>query len=531
MAAAKRTVPGREIAGPIIRLAPLVAVVTGGLVRLSFVLQASFPLNDGGLFYLMVQELQQTGYRLPVFTAYNGGQIPYAYPPLGLYLAGLVADVGPWSLLDAFRWLPALLSVATIPAFYALARDVLPTRASAVGASLAFAFLPGSFAWEIMGGGVTRALGMLLATLAVQHAYRLYTRASPRYLLTAIVFSAGAVLSHLAMAWAAALGIALLALVYGRGRSRRSLVSSLLLVAGTLALSSPWWAVILARHGLAPFVAAAGSPEPAYVGLALLATLQLSGEPFFPIIAGLGLLGALAGMPKRQFLWAGWIAALFVLDPRTAQTTVSLPLALLAGIGIAEVLLPLVVRTPPHRLRLVAAILVFLFALATLGAAVGPLPVLGVLSAEEREAMRWIAAATPATARFLVVTGDGAWGSDRSAEWFPVLAKRTSVATVQGTEWLTGFAERTHRYTELQLCATQGAGCLEEWAAQYGVTFTHVYLPKRPSVGVSERSRPCCRGLAEVLRREPGYRLVYDGPGALVFEHRGSSGERSDLLR
>ena len=470
----------------------------------------------------MVQELRQAGYRLPALTAYNGGQIPFAYPPLGLYLAGLVADLGPWSLLDVFRLLPAVLSVATIPAFYALARDVLPTRTAAVGAVLAVAFLPGSFAWQIMGGGVTRAPGMLLATLAVQQAYRLYTRRSPRHLPAAAAFSAGAVLSHLAMAWAAALGIALLALTLGR--SRRGLVTSLLLVAGTLGLSSPWWATVIAKHGLAPLRAAAGSPEPAYTGLALLATLQLGNEPFFPVLAGLALLGALACVPRRQFLWIGWVAAVFVLDPRTAQTTATLPLALLAGIGIAEVLLPVLARTQaggrPGR-RLSAVVTVFLFAHATVGASVGPLPVLGVLPAAERDAMRWVAAEVPAPARFLVITGDGAWGSDRSSEWFPVLAERVSVATVQGTEWLPGFAERTDRYTRLQLCATQGAECLEAWAAEYDVVFTHIYLPKRPSVGVYGRSRPCCSGLEAALRHDARFEVLYEGIGAVILLHRG----------
>ncbi|MGQ9681074.1 MAG: glycosyltransferase family 39 protein [Anaerolineae bacterium] len=511
MTAATTTSDSEARAGPFLRLAPLVAVLAGGLLRLSFVWKASFPLNDGGLFYLMVQELWQAGYRLPSFTAYNGGQIPFAYPPLGLYLAGLVADLGQCSLLDVFRLLPAILSMATIPALYALARDALPTRTAAVGAVLAFALMPGSFAWQIMGGGVTRAPGMLLATLAVQQAYRLYTRRSLRHLLAATVFSAGAVLSHLAMAWAAALGIALLALIYGR--SRRGLVTSLLLVAGTLALSSPWWATVIARHGLAPFTAAAGSPEPAYTGLALLATLQLGSEPFFPVLAGLALLGALACIPRRQFLWMGWAAAMFVLDPRTAHTTATLPLALLAGIGIAEVLLPVLTGQ-----RLSAVVIVFLFAHAIVGGSVGPMPVLGVLPAAEREAMLWVAAETPASARFLVITGDGAWGSDRSSEWFPVLAQRVSVATVQGTEWLPGFAERTDRYTRLQVCATQGAECLETWAAEHGVAFTHVYLAKRPSVGVYGRSRPCCSGLEAALHCDAQYRLLYDGPAALVFE-------------
>jgi hypothetical protein len=60
------------------------AVLLGLLIRLSFVVGTDFPLNDGALFYTMVRDLQQVHYRLPLYTSYNGAQIPFAYPPLAL---------------------------------------------------------------------------------------------------------------------------------------------------------------------------------------------------------------------------------------------------------------------------------------------------------------------------------------------------------------------------------------------------------------------------------------------------------------
>ena len=85
-----------------------------------------FPLNDGGMFYVMVEDLKAAGYALPEYTSYNGGDIPFAYSPLPFYLAAGLSDLGGWDTLDVLRFLPLLFSILTIPAFYLLARAMLP---------------------------------------------------------------------------------------------------------------------------------------------------------------------------------------------------------------------------------------------------------------------------------------------------------------------------------------------------------------------------------------------------------------------
>ena len=65
-----------------------VAILIGGTIRLYGVLQSNFPINDGGLFYTMIKDLMANGYRLPVTTSYNHLNLPFAYPPLFLYLTG-----------------------------------------------------------------------------------------------------------------------------------------------------------------------------------------------------------------------------------------------------------------------------------------------------------------------------------------------------------------------------------------------------------------------------------------------------------
>src|SRR5712691_11167098 len=105
--------------------AALAGVLLGTAVRLARVLTTDFPLNDGGLFMVLVRDLQRAHYLLPATTSYNGGAIPFAYPPAGFYLVGLLNGSTHIGLVDLFRFLPAAISALTVYAFYRLARRLL----------------------------------------------------------------------------------------------------------------------------------------------------------------------------------------------------------------------------------------------------------------------------------------------------------------------------------------------------------------------------------------------------------------------
>ena len=128
--------------------------------------------------------------------------------------------------------------------------------------------------------------------------------------------------------------------------------------------------------------------------------------------------------------------------------------------------------------------------------------------------MSWVARETPSNARFLIVAGTP-WEIDRNSEWFPVLAQRKSVATVQGFEYrpLGEFARKKRQYIDLQGCAGWVSNCLQDWSRATGESYSHVYIPKSPD-------RNCCRLLRYSLERDPAYRMIYDGPGAVLFVRR-----------
>ncbi len=141
-------------------------LVIGLVIRAFFVLRADFPLNDGGFFYKMTQELVENNFEIPLYTSYNHANIPFAYPPLGFYVAGFLSSFLNINLIEVFRFLPLVVSVLTIPAFYLMAKELFSQK-FAIISSFIFTVLPRSFMWMIMGGGVARSFGFLFSILSL----------------------------------------------------------------------------------------------------------------------------------------------------------------------------------------------------------------------------------------------------------------------------------------------------------------------------------------------------------------------------
>ncbi len=537
---------GRYVVAHPLRAVTVGAVLLGVLVRLAFILSSDFPLNDGALFLEMTRAIRAAQYHLPASVAYNGTAIPFGYSPLGFYLVAVLHDLLGLDMIQALRVVPFVATSACLVAFAAFARDLLPRVTAGVtrpepalaGAVLAFALLPRSYVWLLMGGGLTRSLGLLFAILAIHQAFLLYTRGRWAHAALMGVFAALTALSHLGTAPFAAFSIALMFVAYAR--TRVAVLGSVVALAIAVLVTAPWVASVVGHHGWAPFAAARATGGNVFDGgdtrwniqirLAVFGLTDL-GEPLFPLITVLGFFGAIASARARQLLLPAWWGLILLLDVRAPGTYASVPVGLLAGIAIAAVLWPLLfpgpsgdravaggMTRPVGRLApwLVAGAL---FAYALGGAVTrsesveGEEKLLRGLPRDERAAMAWVARTTPPDARFVVLTGPGhtgVWG-DRVSEWFPVLTHRVSVATLQGREWINDgtFTARASAYGRLQSCASQAGGCLDDWARTAGMPYTHVFVSK-------EKSFTATTPLLNALRNDSAFTVLYDGSGGLV---------------
>jgi hypothetical protein len=512
----------------------------GVAARASWVLAADFPVNDGGLFYVMTRDLQDNAYRLPVFTTYNGGHIPFAYAPLGFYAAAVLEAATPMSMLTVFRFLPLALAIGTVGAFLLLARSLVRDRLTVAVAVFGFALLPQSYEWLVMGGGVTRGFGLLFSLLAIHQAHALYTTRRLRHVPALGLLAGLTLLSHIEMGWWTAWSVGLFLLF--EGRHRTGVLGSLAAAAIGVAVAAPWLVTVLAQHGTEPFIASmhTGVASP-FAALILFSSFQSAREPFFPIFASLAMLGLAVSIVRRQYLLPAWVLLASLVDTRSAPRVGAPAVALLAAVAFVEVLLPLFLRAtssrvaspeprgrfalPRHSFALGASLVMLGYAAVT-NLAVGAVA-LGAMPAGDREAMAWVAQHTPPGSRFVLVTGSR-WGADYDSEWFPALAGRTSIATVQGTEWLSpppAFSERIDSYQDLQRCGRDTAECLDAWqAANNGAAFDYVFVGRNrpnPLPADSDAGSDCCSTLRTSLSRDRRYRLVFGNEAVTIFARNG----------
>ena len=499
----------------------LLVTFLGAVPRLYFALMSKYPLNDGGMFYSMIGNLQTAGYSLPAYTAYNGGQIPFVYPPLGFYLAGGLSTLLHSSVIDCLRLLPPVLSVLSIPAFFLLSRALLKNEIIACFASLAFATIPTAFDWGVMGGGLTRSLGLIFALLTLHQIVGLLR--SPRaWRIGGVAIAACAtLLSHPTTTWFAAYSAVILLAAYGRNRK----AFGYLFAAGAAAvlLASPWLLTVIGRYGVMPFVAASDNAVTPLSSLIAAPLLQFTNQPLLEIWPVIGLVGLLLCIKDRKWVLPVWTLAVAVLQGRGWPAFIEVPFAIMIGIGLTRILLLVgssdrqenVPENQPGWTEILDGIgpkvglmyIVFISLLAAFIAAPKT-----SLSQSQVDAMTWASQNTPAESAFIVMTGVPDSGSDAVLEWFPALAQRVSVMTPQGLEWTPHeFSRRQASNTSLQACVTQTIRCLDQWAQTSGNTLEYVFL-----VAPQQASFP----LADSLEASSEFESVYQSPEVQIFAHQ-----------
>ncbi len=503
-------------------------------MRLPRTLADDFPINDGGIFFVMANELADARLALPATTSYNGARIPFAYPPLALYATAAIHMTTGASVLALLRFLPLLANLGAVAVCFLLARSILGTTSRAGLAALILVLLPRSYEYLIMGGGLTRSFGFLFASVAVACAHRLFVDRRAGAGVPTAAALALAVLSHPEMGLWAAASLALV--VVAGGLERRTVAVAAAVAVGAAAIASPWWVTILARHGAAPFLAASGTSAWGLRPLLGLLGRGATGEAGLAPFAILALVGLLDAVVRRDFFLPAWLVMTFAVVPRSAPTPAVVPLALLATRALADVLLPRLERlaqaatarggapaapgrgVPRWALRaaVVAPLLGYTLVASNLRRTPEDWPSMRRVPRAEREAMRWVAANVGTDRRFVVASTSRSWWADPVDAWFPALTGRVSVATPNGAEWLPRgeFARRVRAYEALKRCAGVDPGCLDAVSERFGLAFTDVYVSK-PPMAMGAVAAP------NAARTAGGaFTVVYDGPGATVFARR-----------
>lgn len=404
---------GPLAAGPALLM---LALAVGLILRIAPILPATFPIGDGGLFAIMARDLRTSGPVPPMYSSFNDGSVPFAYPPLGLYVVALL----PWDPITTERWLPLVYSLLAIVGAYLLARELVEDRVAGL-AALIFAAMP--VTWAIDGGGVTRGLGLVLLLVTLWRAAVLLRVPTARNAVVVGLAGGGALLTYPAVGPPGVASVLVLAAARWSWRG-----GLLVAAAGVVAavIAAPWLVMVLDRYGLASLTSAITAHEP---GLALLRFITVGPSWVNPndFVVPLALLGLVLAIHHRAWLLPAWALVLLFVPGGEGryQAVVLATMAASGGLWLGERLREV------HALRVGAGIGLAWLLIASFSSGYQQSR---VIPPEAVQTMVAISRQTPPGTRFAVVVDDRLL-HEPVLDWFPVLSGRISVGTFLGLEW------------------------------------------------------------------------------------------------
>ncbi|RPI87741.1 MAG: hypothetical protein EHM40_22775, partial [Chloroflexi bacterium] len=451
-----------------------------------------------------------------------------AYPPLGFYLGRIASDLLGLRAIQVLRWLPAFFASLSIPAFYLLALRLLKNRHYAAVSTLFFALMPRAFLWFVMGGGLTRSPGQFFMLLTLAVVIRLYEENRRADILLGGVLGGLAVLSHPEAAVHTLVSAIFLWLMLSRKRG--AFVNAILVGVVVLVVTAPWWMTVINYHGLGPLINGMQTGQKTAAVFHLL-FFVFTEEPYATVIAILGLIGIGYCLVRREYLLPLWMVIPFLVEGRSAAEPAGIPLAMLAALGLVNVVVAGIQAaagkesglsdqvSPAERNLFIYLLIYLIFSTYMFGSRLSN----AILYPGDREAMTWVRDNTPADARFLVLTGTSSVSCDSVLEWFPAWTGRQSLYTVQGTEWTQG--ENFNAYVKstyaVQNClSSSDSSCLD--AAIARSQYDYIYLSKVLRVNNCQPldlpgSFPF---FLEEMRGKEYFESVYETDGVIIYKNR-----------
>lgn len=501
------------------KLIILSAVLVGSVLRIIHVLNIDFPLNDGGLFLTLSQDLIENQFRLPFFTSYNNEQIPFAYPPLAFYFTAILSSLTNIELIHFHHYLPAIVSILTIPAFYLLSKAFIPCRKIQYYALFIFAILPTSYDWLIVGGGLTRSLGFLFSIIALTYLIRSLKQNKYHLLFTTSIFASLVVLSHPGVSWFTSYSFVIFFFIHLRENPRKVLKNGLVILASTTILISPWFYTVIQNHGLLTFTYPFQTESITFLPFLVPFSLLFTNEKLVAVIAFSGFIGVTALAYRKKWTIPIWLLSVFIFEPRLSPSYSVIPFSLASGTGIYEITHRMFLRyrkwDKSHYQRVATIFISFILLYTTVSS------YLSVdyesLSTDQAEAMNWVDKNTPLSAEFIVLSGNLHYGTDYISEWFPTISKRRSSVTPQGYEWFVPptFNSRAQYHKELQMCYFSNLQCLSDWSTKTNIGGEYIFLNKYAANG-SDRLT-----IIGELKDATLYRPLYENNSIAIYKYAG----------
>jgi hypothetical protein len=471
----------------------------------------------------MIQDLISNHFILPVFSSYNHANIPFIYPPLGLYIVGLTEKLTGIDRLQLFRFFPLVISTLTIPAFWGLAKVTLKDEWKSLAATAFYSVLPMGYAWLILGGGVTRAFGALFGILALKYIFQYFDDDQKSSAIFGSIFCGFSILSHPEWAWFLFYTIGLYAILLIIKKRQKTIRRSLFILLGTAVIISPWVLTIFINHEMSIFMPLSDSGFSRWSDIFRLILLQWTEEKLIPIITLVSIVGIISLVNKKKWFLIILLPLTFILQGRAADQKAVIPLALLAGEGIVEFInffylqLQSFVRSKKS-IIIGFGIISYLIIYILSGTIISVSGFVKPLSKQYLNSIEWINQETAENSKILVVSGED-WIQDSYSEWMSALTDRESISLIQGYEWLPGFSDRISRYDQILTEYQKGTKYLLKWINENNLHPDYLIL-LRDDQGINSQTSSDKTLLWEETLNYPGIKNVFMNDNILILDLR-----------
>ncbi len=416
----------------------------------------NFPSGYAGLYALMAEVLGESGFKLPQTVPYYGpGGLPFAYPPVGIYLMAVFTQL---FHMPAFIYLrfapPVFLLISLIP----LALLIFELTRSRIAAILGAVIVAGSqriFVIQGTSGGVVRGLAFLFALWGIYYFYRAYCTQKVYDAALAGLFIGLAGLTHLGYAeFAVLFVVAVLLTSFFKKRVWKSAI-----IAGIIAvfIAFPWISTMVHRYGWSVFLGAFQSHgndsflmflrEPQRVIL----WIENSLIPIYQVkfLWGMMLLALCFALFKAPVLpvWFGLLLLFTSESDRYLITVGAIAISWLFHVLYRYFNTPEKPVATTWRSISFAAIILIIFYVdgwQTISRSNTPL-----ISADSLKLAEFVQSSTSPSSRYLMIT------QPEEAEWFPYLTRRVPVIASWGSEWTGTYAQHLGWVFEIANCQKQ----------------------------------------------------------------------------
>lgn len=457
------------------------------LIHLLFI-NIHSPFYFGGLYYEFALQIAQHDFALPSSVPYyTDGGLPYAYPPLAFYLEAVLISSKLVSKFVLVNLLPPLLATLSVSSFYVLLRCLSLSSSVQKVALAAYALMPLAIDDFIEAAGLAESLGIVIFIWFLIALTQLHER---RNWLSAIVGGiafAGCVLAAPGTAYALVPTVGLFCLVVLFSTRRDAFLHyfvkiAVMLLLG-LILTLPFFITVISNHGIEVFTSSFGRQHNLHPIVQVMWHLSKLGtvDSYLPwgwmLVTFLGLIHVFLARRRGYRLLGIWFFTLYLI-PREGFWLSTIPLAIIIGLVIVEVIFP-VLRRRGRRLNQRWVVAASLALVIFIGVDLGLVLANKIADPDARipdptfDAFAWLQSNTPPDAKILISH------DPNTVEWLPQIARRTVVNTIWGAEWRPDILDSTTKLDEeLEVC--EDNGCVVRAVDDFGYQVEDVWFFTRP---------------------------------------------------